>query len=107
MNKFAYKSDVLSPQLYCCATRAWGATRKALAPVPWLMRAAFGARTPIAEFMPRLRETSLEARFPSPNPDMTEGNVAGSARLCRRKNIYTWLEEATLEALVPAVGTTP
>ena len=27
------------------------------------MGAAFGARTPIAEFMPRLRETALEARF--------------------------------------------
>ena len=32
--------------------------------MPWLMRAAFGARTPIVEFMQRLRETALEARFP-------------------------------------------
>ena len=39
---------------------------------------------------------------------MTEGNVAGSARSCRRKNtIITWLEETTLEALVSAAGTTP
>ena len=37
--------------------------------MPWLMVGAFGARTPIAEFMPRLRETALEARFPSPNSD--------------------------------------
>ena len=32
--------------------------------MPWLMGAAFGARTPIAEFMPRLRETALEAWVP-------------------------------------------
>ena len=37
--------------------------------MPWLMGAAFEARTPIAEFIPTLRETALEARFPSPNSD--------------------------------------
>ena len=41
--------------------------------MPWLMGAALGARTPIAEFMPRLRETALEARFPSPNSDHDRG----------------------------------
>ena len=42
---------------------------------------------------------------------MTEGNVAGSARSRRRKkkkeNQITWLQETTLEALVPDAGTTP
>ena len=33
------------------------------APVPWLMKAAFGAHTSIAEFMTRLRGTAKEARF--------------------------------------------
>ena len=73
MNTFPQKSDAMSPQLYCCATRAWGGARKALAPVRWLTGAAFGARTPIAEFMPRLRGTALEARFPSPNSDHDRG----------------------------------
>ena len=50
-----------------------GGARKAQAPVPWLIGATFGERTPIAEFMPRLRETALEARFPSPNSDHDRG----------------------------------
>ena len=62
MNTFPQKGDAPSPQLYCCATRAWGEARKVQASVPWSMGAAFGARTPIAEFTPRLRETALEAR---------------------------------------------
>ena len=41
--------------------------------MPWLAGAAFEARTPLAELMPRLRETALEARFPSPNPDHDRG----------------------------------
>ena len=61
MNTFALKGDAPSPQLHCCVMRAWGGARKAQAPVPWLMGAAFGARTPIAVFLPRLRETALEA----------------------------------------------
>ena len=35
----------------------------------WLMGAAFRARTPIAKFTPRLRETALEARLSSANSD--------------------------------------
>ena len=35
------------------------AAREAEAPVPWLRRAALETRTPIAEFMPRLRGTAL------------------------------------------------
>ena len=79
--------------------------------MPWLMGAAFGARTPIAEFMPRPRETALEARFPSPNSDHDQGErrwkreFSPSKKNERKKN--TWLEETTLEALVPAAGTTP
>ena len=53
---------------YFVARRVPGrAARKTQAPVPWLMGAAFRARTPIAEFMPRLRETALDAWFPSLN----------------------------------------
>ena len=42
-------------------------------PCQIVMGAAFGARTLIAEFMPRLRETALEAWFPSPNSDHDRG----------------------------------
>ena len=40
---------------------AWlgGAAREAQAPLPWLTGAAFETRTPVAEFMPRLRGTAL------------------------------------------------
>lgn len=40
---------------------AWlgGAARVAQAPLPWLREVAFETRTPIAEFMPRLRGTAL------------------------------------------------
>ena len=40
---------------------AWlgGAAREAQAPLPWLRGAAFETRTPVAEFMPRLRGTAL------------------------------------------------
>ena len=41
-----------------------GGPRKVQAPVPRFVGAAFGVRTPIAEFMPRLRGTALEARVP-------------------------------------------
>ena len=41
--------------------------------MPWLIGAAFGARTPTAEFMTRLKEAALEARFPSPNSDHDRG----------------------------------
>ena len=41
--------------------------------MPWLMGEAFGARAPIVEFLPRLRETALEARFPSLNSDHDRG----------------------------------
>ena len=88
MNTFAKKDDAPSPQLNCCATRAWGGARKVQAPVPWLMGAAFGARTPIAEFMPRLRETSLEARFPSPNPDHDRGERRWKRVFSPSKNNY-------------------
>ena len=77
--------------------------------MPWLMGAAFGARTPIAEFMPRLRETALEARFPSPNSDHDQGERRWKRAFSPSKTAkkITWLEETTLEALVPAAGTTP
>ena len=76
-----------------------GGARKAQAPVPWLMGAAFGARTPIAEFMPRLRET--EARFPSPNSDHGRGER-------RWERVFLPLKKkTTLEALVPDAGTKP
>ena len=76
-----------------------------------MMGAAFGARTPIAEFMPRLRETVVEARFPSPNSDHDRGErrwkraFSPSKKKDERKII--WLVETTLEAIVPAAGTTP
>ena len=40
---------------------AWlgGVVREAPAPLPWLGGAAFEMRTPVAEFMPQLRETAL------------------------------------------------
>ena len=40
---------------------AWlgGAASEALAPSPWLRGAAFETRTPVAEFMPRLRGTAM------------------------------------------------
>ena len=41
-----------------------GGARKSQAPVPWLMGAAFGPRTSIAENMSRLRGTAVEARVP-------------------------------------------
>ena len=41
--------------------------------MPWWMGAAFGARTPIAELMSRLRVTALEAWFPSLNSDHDRG----------------------------------
>ena len=75
------------------------------APVPWLMGAAFGGRTPIAEFMPRLRETALKAWFPSPNSDHGRGERRWKLAFSPSKN--DWLGETTLEALVPAAGTTP
>ena len=81
--------------------------------MPWLMAAAFGARTPIAEFMPRLRETALEARFPSPNSDHGRGErrwkrafLPSKKKKRRKKKIPGW-GGATLDALVPAGGTTP
>ena len=78
--------------------------------MPWLMGAAFGARTPIAEFMPRLRETALAAWFPSPNSDHDRGERRWKREFSASKKITKktgWLEETTLEALVPAAGTTP
>ena len=50
--------------------------------MPWLMGAAFEARTPIAEFMPRLRKTALKARFPSPNSNHGRGE-------CRWKRAFS------------------
>ena len=106
MDTFAYKGDAPSPQLHCSATRAGGGARKAQAPVSWVMGAAFGARTLIAEFMPRLWENGVgSAGSRRRTQTMTEGNVAGSARSRRRKNYLA--EGITLEALVPAAGMTP
>ena len=68
---------------------------------------------PIAEFMPRLRETTLEARFPSPNSDHDRGErrwkraFSPSKKEKKKAKKVIWLEETTLEALVPAAGTTP
>ena len=88
-----------------------GKRARAQAPVPWLMGAAFGARNPIAEFMRRLRETALEARFPSPSSGHGRGEHrwkrAFSPSKKKKKKEIIWLEETTLEALVPATGTTP
>ena len=85
---------------------------KAQAPVPWLLGAAFGARTPIAEIMSRLRETVLKARFPSPNSDHDRGERCWKRAFSpsKKKEInqsVTWLEESMFEALVPTCGTTP
>ena len=107
MNTFAQKGDAPSPQLYCFATRSSRGTRKAQAPVPWLMGAAFGARTPNAEVMPRLRETALETRFPSPNSDHGRGERRWKRAFSPSETKLTWLEETTLEALVPAAANTP
>ena len=70
-----------------------------------------GARTPIAEVMPRPRETALEAWFPSLNSDHDRGErrwkrAFSPSKKKERKKI-TWLEETTLEALVSAAGTMP
>ena len=76
--------------------------------MPWLMGEAFGARTPIAEFMPQLKETVLEARFPSPNSDHDRGQHRWKRAFSpSKKNKITWLEGTTLEALVHTDGTTP
>ena len=80
--------------------------------MPWLMGAAFGARTPIAEFMPRLRETALESRYPSPSSDHDRGErhwkrAFSPSEKKERKYKITWVEETTLEALVPAAFTMP
>ena len=58
-----------------------------------------------------MRKTSRgpSARRGLDDQTMTEGNVAETARSRRRKKKkkkITWLEETTLEALVPAAGTT-
>ena len=105
MDTFASKSDPPSPQLYCCVTRAWGKARKAQAPVPWSMSAAFRALTPIAEFMPRLREI-LEEHFPSTNSDHDREDRR-SKRAFSPSTKTKWLEKTTLQVLVPAAGTTP
>ena len=62
------------------------------APVSWLIGVAFGARTPIAEFMPRLRETALEARFPSPNSDHDRGERRWKRAFSSSKKIPGWGE---------------
>ena len=104
MSKFALNGDASSPQLYCWATRTRGAARKAPAPVPWMMRMAFGARTPMAEFMPPLRETALEPRFLSPNSDYDREERRWKHAFWPSKHI-TWLEATPLEVLVPNAGT--
>ena len=63
-----------------------GGARTAQAPVPWLMGAAFGARTPIAEFMPRLKETAVETRFPSLNSDHDRGERRWKRAFSTSKN---------------------
>ena len=73
--------------------------------MPWLMEAAFGVHTPIAEFMPRLRETALEARVPVDELGPWPRIMSLEARVLAVK--ISWLGETTLEALVPAAGTTP
>ena len=79
--------------------------------MPWLMVAAFGARTPIAQFMPQLRETAMEARFPSPNSDRGRGKrrwkrAFSPSTPLPKKKVPGW-RGATLKALVPAAGTMP
>ena len=77
--------------------------------MPWLIGAAFGARTPNAEFMPRLRETSLEARFSSLNSDHGGGERRWKRAFSRSKKRKSYLAEGEtmFEALVPAACTTP
>ena len=82
-----------------------GGSAQLQAPVPWLMVVAFGARTPIAEFMPRLRKTALEARLPSPNSDHDRGERRWKRAFSPSKNII-WQGGTTPEALVPAASTT-
>ena len=62
------------------------------ASVSWLMGAASGARTPIAEFMPRPRETALEARFLSPNSDHDREERRWKLAFSPSRTI-TWLGE--------------
>ena len=63
---------------------------------------------PIAECMPRPRETAREARFSSPNSDHDRGERRWKRAFSpSKKQNNTWLEETTLEALIPAAGTTP
>ena len=82
-----------------------GGARETQAPVLWLMGAASGACTPIAEFTPGLRGTALEARIPFaelgpwPRGTSLEAHVPIVERVA-------WLRGTTPEALVPAAGTT-
>ena len=94
-----HQGDAPSPQLHCSAMRACGEARKVQAPVPWLMGAAMGVRTPIAHFMPRLRETALEARFPSPNSNHDRGERRWKRAFSPSKN-NIWLRGTTFKVLV-------
>ena len=71
------------------------------------MGAAFGARTPIAAFMPRLREKIAGSAVPvaelRPWPKEMSPKVRVLAVEGKRNNeTNSWLEETTLEALVSA-----
>ena len=74
--------------------------------MPWLMGAAFTARTHIPVFMPPLRETVMEAWWPSPTTDHDRGERR-LKRVFSPSKQYTWLGGTTSEALVPVAGTTP
>jgi len=69
---------------------AWrgGAVPEEQAPLPWLRGAAFETRPPVAEVMPRLRETALLARVPV-------------------GEIGPWLKGTALETRVPFVEFVP
>ena len=75
--------------------------------MPLLVGATFGARTPIAEFMTRLKKTSLKARIPSPNSDHGRGECRWKRAILPSEKNNPWLEEFAIETLVPAAGTTP
>ena len=77
-----------------------GGARETQAPVPWLMGAASGACTLIAEFPPGLRETALEARIPfaelgpCPRGTSLEAHIPVVERV-------TWPRETTLKRWFP------
>ena len=87
---------------------AWlgGAAREAQAPVPWVGRAAFETRPPVAEFMPRLRGTALLARIPFAELGPWPMGTAHEARV-PFVEIGPGKRGSALATQVPFTGTAP